>query len=282
MWQSLARAWLMRTAKEQVARAAQRQAAASSPAGDAGACQVGVVAALDLEVAELVDRLSEVVHLEGAGFSATAGTLGQRRIVVMRSGPGRAAAARASEALLAGHRPAWVISAGLAGGLDARLALGDLLMADEVLVPGGPPLSLQRLVDPASLASGGRVHVGRLLTVDEVVASASAKRALGERHAALAVDMESYAVAEVCRSAQVRFLALRAVSDTVERELPPEVDHLLRQRSWAGRLGAATGAVFRRPSSVKDLWQLKESALLAAERLAELLVDVIARLDAQA
>ncbi len=90
--------------------------------------------------------------------------------------------------------------------------------------------------------------------------------------------MESIAVAEVCRDARARFLAVRAISDAVDEPLPEDIDYLVKRRSTAGRLGAAAGAILRRPSSIKDMWQLKEDALVASERLANFLAGVIAQL----
>ena len=98
------------------------------------------------------------------------------------------------------------------------------------------------------------------------------------RHAALAVDMESMAVAQVCRAEKVRFLSVRVIIDEVDRALPRDIDSLLNKKSTAGRLGAAAGAILRRPASIKDMWQLKEDALAASERLAKFLVGVVGQL----
>ena len=71
---------------------------------------------------------------------------------------------------------------------------------------------------------------------------------------------------------------MRAVSDTVDRELPADVDYLVRRTTTAARIGATAGTLFRRPSIIKDLWQLKVDALLASERLGKYLVGVIEQL----
>ena len=151
-------------------------------------------------------------------------------------------------------------------------------MADRIADPAGHELEVDFHIDPAVLADNPRLHVGRLLTVDHVIGDPAEKRSLGEAHQALAVDMESLAVAEVCRREKVRFLSVRVISDSLDRELPPEVDNLVRQRSRAGRIGAVGAAIFRRPSSIKDMWQLKEDALVASERLGRFLVGVIGQL----
>ena len=90
--------------------------------------------------------------------------------------------------------------------------------------------------------------------------------------------MESYAVAEACRIANVPFMAIRIISDAIDDEPPPEIEHLLAQKSLAGKIGAATGAILRRFSAAKDLWRLREDALKASDRLAKFLVGVVNQL----
>jgi hypothetical protein len=57
------------------------------------------------------------------------------------------------------------------------------------------------------------------------------------------------------------------IHDTVDDELPEEVDHLLRQKTLAGRAGALAGALWRRPSSAQDMWRLQEISLEVAPLL---------------
>src|SRR6185295_15522441 len=92
-------------------------------------------------------------------------------------------------------------------------------------------------------------------------------------------DMETFGVAEVCQERGVPLLAIRIISDGVDDELPSEIENLLAQKTLAGKLGAAAGAVFRRPSAAKDLWRLREDALKASDRLAKFLVGVVGQLE---
>jgi len=242
-------------------------------------CHVGAVFALEIEAGCLVDLLEDKVATRGDGFLVRQGMLNGRRLALVLSGPGREAAAKATEALIAGHRPQWVLSAGLAGGLSPDLRRPDILMADQLLDTSGNKLSIDLKVDPAALAEMPGVHVGRLLTADRIIRLPEEKRALGQQHEALAVDMETFAVAEVCRRRQVRFMAIRVINDTVDDCLPPDVEHLLAQKSAAARVGAAMGAIWRRPASFKDMYQLKENALLCSLKLAKFLAAMIERLE---
>jgi adenosylhomocysteine nucleosidase len=82
-------------------------------------------------------------------------------------------------------------------------------------------------------------------------------------------------VAEVCRRHGVPLCAIRIIHDSAADVLPPDVERLLRQKTEAARLGAALGAIWRRPGSVKDLWALKENSLNSSTQLAKFLQHLI-------
>ena len=93
--------------------------------------------------------------------------------------------------------------------------------------------------------------------------------------------METFAVAETSAAFKRRFLSVRVISDALDDELPKEISRLLDQQSTAAQLGAAAAALWKRPSSAKDMWKLKEDALQASDRLAKFLAGVIAQLPVQ-
>ena len=236
-------------------------------------CDIGVVFALGIESGGLMDRLQGVVGTQGFGFTAYEGGLEGRTVVLMESGPGRENASKATAALIQGHKPAWVISAGFAGGLKPELKRNDIVVADHVALCDGGQLTIDM-----QMPAQPHLHVGRLLTVDEIVEAPAEKHRLGDNHGAVAVDMETYAVAEVCAERKTRFLSVRVISDGVEDKLPPEIENLLHQKSIGGKIGAVAGSIFRRPGSVKDMWQLKERAIVASDSLAKFLTGIIGQL----
>jgi adenosylhomocysteine nucleosidase len=161
------------------------------------------------------------------------------------------------------------------GALDPGLARNKVLFATEVVDEDGLRWSIDVAIPPEAESQG--IRAGRLLTVDRIVRTAAEKAALRDRFQADAVDMETSAVAAVCSERLVRFLSIRVVSDEAGVDLPPEVLSILG-RSGGYRVGAALGAIWRRPSSIKELWALREHAVAASERLAEVLVGAIGRL----
>ena len=263
-------------ARERIAAELQRET--DAPPRRGRPCDVGFVFALAAEAGDFEDRLDGLLKLRGEQFSCKqAGLLG-RHVVLTTCGLGRQRARRATELLIAGHRPSWVVSAGFAGGLQPNLRTGDIVMVNSVVTADGQRLAIDLHVDQEQLAQHPRVRVGRLLTVDRIVCSAEEKQSLGMEHDALVVDMETAAVAEVCRANQARFLAIRVVSDAMEQSLPNDLDRLMHSTTQAERLGAAVGALWRRPSSLQDMLKLREGSIEAADRLAKFLVGVVPQL----
>lgn len=256
---------------------AVEQSQTEQPADDAP-CELLVLFALSVESGGLVDMLENAVTTKAASFVEYSGRLAGRKVVIVNTGVGREAAALATRDALRLHRPAWVISAGFAGGLVEEVRRGHIFMAKEVIDPEGNPVEIPLAIDQQSLAANDRLHAGTLLTVDQILATPEEKRAAAQAHQAIACDMETSAVAQVCAEEKARLLSIRIVSDAVDDQLPPEVATLLAQKSWASKLGAATGAIFKRPSSALDMWQLKEDALKATDRLAKFLRGMIEQL----
>jgi adenosylhomocysteine nucleosidase len=273
---SLVQTWLhnaatskVREAVVQAAKAQLAQPADEPPAEEPRPCHWGLVFALGIESGCLEDLLQGIVTIRGGGLIAREGGLKGRRIVVVLSGAGRNKAAAATEILIDGHRPQRVISAGFAGGLDPSMKRNDILIADRLLDASGAEMPVELPAGLAALAGQSGVRRGTLLTGDRIIRLPSEKQQLFGRSGAMAVDMETLAVAEVCRRRNVAFSSIRVINDTADEALPDDMEHLLAQKTEAARLGAALGAVWRRPGSAKDMYQLRENALVASGRLAD-------------
>jgi adenosylhomocysteine nucleosidase len=245
------------------------------------AADVGIVAAMGMEVGFLTDRLAKVRKYAGPNHSIIEGEAGTKLVALIIGGMGRDAARRATRLLIDGHRPRWVISAGFAGALDPALERYDLVMPTEIVDVDGLRLSVDVNL-PTNLETptrGPLLKPGRLLTVDAIVRTAAEKAALRAKYEADVVDMETSAVAAICGEREVRFLSLRVVSDEAGVDLPREIASLVT-RSGSYRVGAALRAIWNRPSSLKDFWSLHEHSQEAADRLAAATLSVIEHLPA--
>jgi adenosylhomocysteine nucleosidase len=166
------------------------------------------------------------------------------------------------------------LSCGFAGALVHNIRVGDVVVADSIVDGQGQILMID-VGFPADAKQG--IHIGRLLTHDRIVRLVTEKEQLAARHLAIAVDMESLAVAQVCRERGARFLGIRVISDDLTSDLPVEVLSLMGPTGTT-RVGAAMAAIFSRPSSVTDMWKLRKSAQTAAKRLATFLDGVVVQL----
>jgi adenosylhomocysteine nucleosidase len=230
---------------------------------------VGIVAALPIEVAPLIARFKDTRKYSSERHSVVEGLCADRVTALIVAGPGRKAARRGAELLLAGHRPRWVVSAGFAGALDPDLKRFDVVLPDAIVEPDGTRIAID-----LGLPDGAGLRAARLATVDAIVRTAADKAALRAATGAGVVDMETSAVARLCAERGVRFLAVRIVSDLAAEDLPPEVLSILGP-TGGYRVGAAIGAIWKRPSSVKDLFKLREYAHEAARRLGEVVAGLL-------
>ncbi|MEM8793345.1 MAG: hypothetical protein AAGE80_17110, partial [Pseudomonadota bacterium] len=137
-----------------------------------------------------------------------------------------------------------LLSYGVSGGLDPALAPGTVLRPVGLAMDGGPH-ALAFGEDDVTL-TGSDVMV---LTPEE-------KAALHARTGAVAVDMESHAVARIAAERGLRMAALRAIGDPAGSTLPPFVTGGLsatgHQRPWPVIAG-----LIRRPGWLPALMQLK-------------------------
>lgn len=235
---------------------------------------MGLVVALAIEIAPFLARLENVRKYKGARQTIIEGELRGKVVAVVVTGPGQKAARRGAEALIDGHRPTWLIAPGFGGALAPDLQRGDLVLPHEVVKEDGARIAIDLRV-PANTENGGpRLFPGRLITVDRIIRTAKEKAELHARHGADVVDMETWAEAELAATRGVRFLPVRVVSDRADQELPPEVLSVLGQ-TGGYRVGAAMGALWRRPSSFWEMLTLREQAHEASRVLGAFLADVV-------
>lgn len=182
---------------------------------------------------------------------------------VLVSGMGAGPAARAGAEVVA-ERPAALVSVGFCGALAPALRVGDVVAAEAVR---DAATGDRFPADPALLAAApGRR--GEIVSVVRLARTPADRAALAERagQAALAVDLESAALARAAAGAGVPFLALRAVTDETRHRLP-DLDRLM---DAAGRLTPGAGLLYfaRRPRELPALVRLGPAARAAGLALA--------------
>ncbi|MBI5240852.1 MAG: phosphorylase [Elusimicrobia bacterium] len=164
-----------------------------------------------------------------------------RPALVLRTGLGPAAASAALARLET--EPALVVSAGFAGALQPDLRCGDLVACQLTPCP-----QAAKALETSAVGLGVVPRFGRILHSDFVLTTPEQKREAGERSGALAVDMESSAIAAWARGRGLPALAVRVVFDELDRPLPAAGWAMLNPFFWP-RL-AAFWPVQRRAAAV--------------------------------
>lgn len=241
---------------------------------------VVIVAALNIEIAPLLAKLEKTKKVTGGDFVFHGGFWKGQRIAIVESGVGLARAKRATHAAIDAFQPQWIISAGFAGGLDPQIPRGSIVAATSVkLFDSQEPLialGLGMSPDPAS-----RLFTGPVVTVPKIVRTIQEKQVVFGSTQALAAEMETWGVADVCRTRKCRMLAIRVISDDAKTTLPAEI-LTVAGPTGSVRAGALLGAILNRPGSVSDLWKLREEAHQSAERLSRFLESMLPTLLAKA
>jgi len=276
MWRSIFRQWAQQTAAEAFRSRVQEMAqnVEEQPPAPPRPIDLGVVFALASEGGGLEDRLSDKVWIKGEAGQVCIGSAGERTLALIVTGPGEKSARVGTEALILGHRPRWIIAAGFAGALSDHVQPFDIVIPDRLLNTAGRSLQVGLTLDAATPNAAG-LHVGPLVSVSELARSPQQRRELAHTYQALAVDLESFGVADVCREYQVPMWVVKIITDGVDQQLPFEIAYLMKPRKWTEKLGAVTAAIWNRPGSIKDMWRLNELALRASDRLAAFLLSMV-------
>ncbi len=191
-----------------------------------------------------------------------------RRPRVHCAGIGPARAARAARRLLDEGCGA-LLSFGIAGGLDPALVPGTAVVAEAVVAPDGRRFATEPAWHGALfavLAGQTEASAAAIAGSDAVVATPGDKRRLFEATGAVAVDMESHAVAAVADEARVPFLVLRLVSDSAAGLIPPVAMKGVGLNGRERHLAVAA-ALLRRPGDLPALLRLRRDSARAFRSL---------------
>jgi len=169
---------------------------------------------------------------------------------------------------LAVAKPDVVISSGLCGALKENLKPGDLIAPRK-----SRTLRNDMNVDTESvlleLALGdGAILIETLITVDRIIPTVDEKTRLsffGE-----AVDMETAIILEHFANASVPVLAVRAISDASDEDLPLDFDRCLTQQGAIKPMNLLNQIV-RRPGNISNLVRFGRQSSQAARNLAAFL-----------
>ena len=191
--------------------------------------KIGIIVAMHKELELLLPLLQNSEESRMGGCEFHRGKVGRHDVIAMQCGIGKVNAAMGTLTLVNSFLPDFVINSGVAGGADPTVNVMDVVAGARVSyhdVWCGPESELgqvqglplyfegaQRLLNLVPDREG--IHKGLICSGDQFIDTLDAvNRIKGNFPDALAVDMESGAIAQVCYLNKVPFLALRVISDS--------------------------------------------------------------------
>lgn len=193
--------------------------------------KIGVIIAMDKEFMRIKALLSHGGEEVNDGRTFVVGTMGDNEIVMLSSGIGKVNAAAGTSEMICHYHPDVIVSSGVAGGASVELNVQEVVASTQCVyhdmycgsgveygqIVGFPARydSDDTLLSEAlAVDAGVPVHKGLIVTGDWFVDSREKMRdILSHFPEAMAVDMESCAIAHVCYLHKVRFISFRIISD---------------------------------------------------------------------
>ena len=222
--------------------------------------RIGIIGAMDSEVDNLIARMEAPSVSEYAGRRFVCGRLSDKDVVVVQSGIGKVAAAITAQMLIDRFGVDLLLNTGMAGGLDPRLQVKDLVVATAALqhdfdltafghtkgylfgeddtVPtlfAADTALVKRALTAAEqvLPAGSKAITGVVASGDVFVDDSALKATLRDGFGAAAAEMEGAAIAQTAVANGVPFAILRTISDLAEHQANVSFDELER---YAGQL----------------------------------------------
>ena len=188
--------------------------------------KIAIIAAMSKELNLLLPLIENHSTVSINDYTFHTGRIAGHEVVALQSGIGKVNAAVATLTLIDSFHPSLVINTGVAGGTGGARVL-DVVIPDRIAyhdvwcgpgtIPGeaaGCPLYFECPL-PAGLVESLGARRGVLASGDIFVSRPEeVEHILALYPDAVAVDMESAAIAQVCHIKNVPFVCIRVVSDT--------------------------------------------------------------------
>lgn len=201
--------------------------------------RIGIIGAMEVEVDHLKAEMNVSRTVERAGMSFFEGKIGDSDVVVVRCGIGMVNAGACVQILVDCFDVTHVINTGVAGSLDNRIDIGDIVVSEDAVVhdfdvtplgykpgeiPGVGTLSfpadsyLKECAISAVKEAAPDINVfsGRVVSGDQFIAGNEKKKAIIDQFGGMCTEMEGAAIAQVAYLNRVPFVIIRAISDKAD------------------------------------------------------------------
>lgn len=201
--------------------------------------KIGIIGAMEVEVECLKKDMVIQREIKKAGMNFCEGVLMGQPVVVVRSGIGKVNAAVCTQILADEFQAEVIINTGIAGSLDAKINIGDIVISTDVVhhdmdavnfgyEPGQIPqmdvfsfAADEALADQAAKICSEvnpeiEVFRGRVVSGDQFVADQKVKNRISGQFHALCTEMEGAAIAQASYLNGLPFVIIRAISDKAD------------------------------------------------------------------
>ena len=213
---------------------------------------IGIIGAMEEEVAALKEDMDIQETVEQASMVFCKGKLCGKDVVVVRSGIGKVNAGICAQILVDRFRADMLINTGIAGSLDARIDIGEMVISTDALhhdmdatifgdaigqIPRMDTLAFpadEELVQKAAKANEKanpdiRTFAGRVASGDQFISSGEAKEKIVENFHPLCVEMEGAGIAQAAYLNKVSYVIIRAISDKADNSATMDYPTFERQ-----------------------------------------------------
>ncbi len=201
--------------------------------------KIGIIGAMELEVAELKEKMELSQKTEKASMTFFEGRLNGVDVVIVQCGVGKVNAALCVQILADLFQVTHVINTGVAGSLNAKLDIGDILISNDAIhhdmdvsalgyklgqVPGLSMWNFKADDHMADVAMEVCQRVnpdiscvkGRVVSGDQFISSQEVKDHLIKEFKGDCAEMEGASIAHGATLNHLPFLIIRAISDKAD------------------------------------------------------------------
>ena len=200
---------------------------------------IGIIGAMEQEVSQLQSEMENVEKIVKAQMTFYKGKLCGQDAVVVQSGIGKVNAGICAQILVDNFEVTALINTGVAGALDNRLNIGDMVISTDAVqhdmdvvplgyakgqIPGVEVLAFPadaELVEKAVEANKEAnpeigTFTGRVASGDQFIAEKGVKDGIINNFQAMCAEMEGAAIAQTAYLNQVSYVIIRAISDKAD------------------------------------------------------------------
>ena len=200
---------------------------------------IGLIGAMDVEVANLKEAMKTEREVVRAGMRFCEGTIGGTEVVVVQCGIGKVNAGLCVQILCDLFDVTHLINTGVAGSLDNQINIGDIVVSVDACqhdytveaigfekgeipytglsaFPADETMRKEAVDAVHAAAPDVQVFEGRVCTGDQFISSKEQKELIKSNFGGMCCEMEGGAIAQACYLNDTPFVIIRAISDKAD------------------------------------------------------------------